>query len=172
MAGKRKRSRSGNGPRGGDQKRQRVSRWLSGKEPVIKQALLNQYYPRVLSLREYLLSRLPSTSKVRKKKICSLGKGIEAKEKNCNLAQFLDQTLVGVLKDAGHSEEERQQQWTTFSQQNSDDSHFANLSGIGVYSQVEVGAFLLIYGSLTRLLLECSIIIGLSRDIVDIILDY
>ena len=157
MAGKRKRKRSGIGPGAdieGNQKRQRTSGLLSGKEPVVKQALLNQYYQRVHSLREYLLSRLPTSSKIRRKKIISLGRKVADKEKDQKLAQFLDQTLVGVSKETGHSEEERQQQWIAFSQ-NADDSHLANLSGVGVYSQAEVG-FLILPIVFLLAISECS----------------
>lgn len=133
MAGKRKRKRPGQVE--GDQKRQKVS---SNSGLVVKDSLLAKFYPQVLSLREYLLSKLPKTSKVRRKKIISVGKKIDGKKTEQELAKFLDQTLVGVSKFKDLSQDERWKQWTTFSQRPDDSVSFANLSGVGTYSQTEV----------------------------------
>lgn len=138
MAGKRRRTRHGIE---GDQKRQKISGNTNGKDPVVKQALLAQYYPKVFSLREYLLSKLPTTSKIRRKKISKLGRhhDLGNGEHQSSLAQFLDQTLIGVLKDDGVPREERVQQWSSFSQRADIlDSNFGDLSGAGVFSQSEV----------------------------------
>lgn len=143
MAGKRKRRRSGRGDRGdqGDSKRQRISGALNSKDPIVKQAVLAQYYPRVLSLRQYLLSKLPSASKIRKKKILSVGRSPRPDGKDETVfSNFLDQTLVGVIEQKEVSSEERIQQWTSFSQR-ADTSDFANLSGVSIFSQSEVRTF-------------------------------
>jgi telomerase reverse transcriptase len=141
MAGKRKRTRNGNGNGigiGGEQKRQRIAGNINGKDPAVRQALLAQYYRRVFSLREYLLSKLPAASKIRRKKILKLENLGGAKDQSA-LAQFLDGTLVGVLKDDEVSQEERLRQWTSFSQRmDTSNSTFANLSGTGLFSQSEV----------------------------------
>ena len=140
MAGKRKRTRSGQGSQG-DNKRQRISGLSSSsKNSVIKQAVLVQYYPQVLSLREYLLSKLPSTSKIRRKKTVSVGRKPRPDGKDdTKFANLLDSTLVGVGKYKDASAEERLQQWNSFSQRiGNDDSNFANLSGVGIFSQSEV----------------------------------
>lgn len=137
MTGKRKRTRSGRSI-GADQKRQKVSANQNSKNPVIKHALLAQYYPQVLSLREYLLSKLPSSSKVRHNKILSVGRRPDSKESEQKLAKYLDQTLVGVLKEYEISPQERWRQWAAFSQIADDSTSFANLSGIALYSQSEV----------------------------------
>ena len=156
MAGKRKRTRNGKGIGigiGGDQKRQRIAGNTNGKDPVVRQALLAQYYRRVFSLREYLLSRLPATSKIRRKKILKLGRdqNLGDGEDQSALAQFLDGTLIGVLKDDEVSEEERVRQWTSFSQRvDTSNSTFANPSGAGLFSQSEVSNL-----SLFVDLLEC-----------------
>jgi telomerase reverse transcriptase len=137
MAGKRKRNRSGHGNERAN-KRQKVYGSLNGKDPVVKDALLSQYYPQVFSLREYLISKLPTASKIRRKKILSVGRKSEG-EKDQSLAEFLDQTLVGVLSCKDVSPEERLQQWTSFSQRNdTSDSNIGNLSGIWQFSMSEV----------------------------------
>ena len=135
MPGKRKRARP---THGGEQKRQRISSVLKLKEPVVRQALLAQYYPQVCSLREYLVWKLPASSKVRRKKILSVGRKQDASEKDRKLSDFLDQTLIGVSKCEGLSQEERWRQWTTFSQKPDDSASFADMSGGGFYSQSEV----------------------------------
>lgn len=107
----------------------------------MKHALLAQYYPRVLSLREYLLSKLPPTSKIRRKKILTVGcsLGGETRERDQALADALDKTLVGISKQGELSREERWQQWTSFSQKaDTSVSTLANISGIGLFSQPDV----------------------------------
>jgi len=137
MAGKRKRNRSGRADRG-DKKRQRTSGSLISQYPIVKQAVLDQYYPRVLSLREYLLSKLPTTSKARRKKLSYVGKKPRLDGKNeSEMSDFLDQTLIGVREYKDVSRDERTQQWTSFTQL-VDDSAFANLSVAGIFSQSEV----------------------------------
>ncbi|KAF4614304.1 hypothetical protein G7Y89_g15433 [Cudoniella acicularis] len=148
MAGKRKRKRPGNALERGE-KRQKVSSSSTAngsattKDPVVKQALLAQYYPRVFTLREYLLCKLPSTSKIRRKKIQCVGRGknSEHAEGDHNVSEFLDQTLVGELVCNERLREDQWRQWTVFSQR-ADDSNFANVSGVGGgYSQSEIVDF-------------------------------
>lgn len=143
MVGKRKRSRPGHESHGHD-KRQRISGVPDQKDPVIKSAVLARYYPQVLTLREYLLSKLPPASKIRRKKIRSVGRNAAAKEEDA-LAKHLDQTLVGVLKYKEISQEERLQQWSTFSQRvDTSDSNVENTSVIAAFSQVEVCRYLIL----------------------------
>jgi telomerase reverse transcriptase len=141
MAGKRKRNKHGIE---GDRKRQRICNNANGKAPVVKQAVLAQYYPQVFTLREYLLFKLPVTSKVRRKKVLNLKRehSIEGREDCGALSAFLDRTLVGVKESSEISPEERIQQWTSFSQKvDTSDSTFANLSGTGNFSQSEVSIY-------------------------------
>ena len=143
MTSKRKRQRSGNGSyiaTGGGHKRQRTSGIFKSKESVVKDAVLAQYYPKVTSLREYLVSKLPPTSKLRKKKILSLGKSHTSNLEGDNaFSKFLDQTIIGVRNTAEISPQERIQQWTSFSQRlDTSDSTLANITGAGIFSQSEV----------------------------------
>lgn len=145
MAGKRKRTRRGREDHGQD-KRQRISEFSSTKNPIIKSAVLAQYYHAVQTLREYLLSKLPATSKVRKRKILSVGRKLQVKEGEVALAKLLDETLVGVLKHPEVSQKDRAQQWNQFSQRlDTSDSNIGNTSGIGRFSQLEVGLKSCIY---------------------------
>jgi telomerase reverse transcriptase len=111
---------------------------------LVKQALLSQYYPKVLSLREYLLSKLPASSKVRRKKISAVKLRIrcdqvdETEFDGSCLTEYLDRTLVGVQEEES-PKDERWNQWTCFSQR-ADNSESTVRSGDGDedYSQSEV----------------------------------
>ena len=145
--GKRKRGKHGSS---------QVPKPSRSTEPLIKASVLAKYYPSVLTLRQYLLSRLPASSKARKKKIGyigtgsqSHGKGIksaEVKEKDSNshdrdleLGSLLDQTLVGVPKDAGMLDNRRVEKLHTFSQRSSNDDSAQDLvCGVESYCQDDV----------------------------------
>lgn len=78
--------------------------------------VLSRYYPRLLTLRQYLLEQLPPSSKARRRRIASLGQSSNAKadrsdrgldpkqdhdvDDNSVLVDLLDSTLVGVLKES------------------------------------------------------------------------
>jgi len=119
MAWKRKRSRQQSVQIGN--KRLRLSAPKQPNRELVKQALLSQYYPKVLTLREYLLSRLPTYSKVRRKKILAVKRPPrhdridQSEHGELSLAEYLDQTLVGVPEEAQPTDE-RWKQWTCFSQ--------------------------------------------------------
>lgn len=121
MAQKRRRTRLEQLTEPGN-KRLRISRSQPSNEKLVKQSLLSQYYPQVLTLREYLLSRLPISSKARRKKIASVkcrvqhGRVDEAQPEELSLARYLDQTLVGVPEGIEIPSDERWKQWVSFSQ--------------------------------------------------------
>lgn len=140
---KRKRNRQAAHGCGSDYKRQRTLAPLTtGKNSggAINQPVLVQYYPQVLSLRQYLISKLPSTSRIRRKKILSIGAKARPDGKDeTQFSSFLDQTLVGHRKLENIFEDERLQQWATFTQRaDTSDSGFANLTVSGIYSQSDV----------------------------------
>lgn len=142
MTRKRKRNTHGQGNRE-DGKRQRVSGSFNngnGKDPVVKNALLAQYYPRVVSLREYLLSKLPPTSKIRRKKILTVGRNpcAETRERDQALADALDRTLVGIPRHGDEGQEERSQLWASFSQWADVSKSTLGCVGEVVFSQSEV----------------------------------
>lgn len=90
--------------------------------------VLSRYYPRVVSLRQYLLEQLPSTSKARRRRIASLGKprhkdvekaaNGDSDESDKELAVLLDQTLIGVSKKTTSAAvvEARQREFAAFTQ--------------------------------------------------------
>lgn len=141
MGGKRKRTKHGIE---GDPKRQRIFGNPNGKDPVVKHAVLSQCYPQVFTLRDYLLFKLPATSKARRKKVLNLGRkqSLEDGKDWSALSTFLDLTLIGVMRNNEGSPKDRIQQWTSFSQKvDTSNSTFANLSGTGNFSQTEVSDY-------------------------------
>lgn len=86
----------------------------SGFRPIKAQAngepiphahpVISLYYPQVLTLRQYLLQQLPSSSKLRRRRIRSFkaAAGAAAEDKNATdqLANLLDTTLVGAPKES------------------------------------------------------------------------
>ena len=129
---------------------------------AIKHPLLSAYYPTVLTLRAYILSRLPATSKTRRRKILGLGEhsrvvplplessATPAKaEKEVEhgledlLANLLDTTLVGVLRRrTGEVDQSRVNDFKTFSQQVSPSAQ--STLGEGISSQSDVSQTLAI----------------------------
>ncbi|KAL1888087.1 Telomerase reverse transcriptase [Ceratocystis pirilliformis] len=65
---------------------------------ILDHAVLSHYFTRIQTLREYLLVQLPRSSRIRRKKIASLGTKPRANENDSSLeiAAFLDSTLVGI----------------------------------------------------------------------------
>lgn len=89
--------------------------------------VLSRYYPRVVTLRQYLLDELPFTSKARQRRIASLGKpprsdveetaNGDRDERDKALALLLDQTLIGVFKKTTSAVvEARQRDFAAFTQ--------------------------------------------------------
>ena len=110
-------------------------------------AVLNQLYPRVCSLRGYILSRLPPTSRIRRRKVAAVGRaeGSPApaiSEVERSLAALLDDALVGVSAEpvCDAPADNRWEHWTTFSQKG-DESYVTLSDGIAgsKFSQTEVG---------------------------------
>ncbi|KAK8126658.1 RNA-directed DNA polymerase [Apiospora kogelbergensis] len=78
----------------------------------VKHAVLDQYYPQLLTLRDYVLLKLPTTSRIRRKKIASTGSSAnisndETTDIERAVGQVLDTTIVGVT---------HQTQWARYSQ--------------------------------------------------------
>lgn len=163
MARKRKRSHAATGTDTDNRtgltdlnKRQKASGDTHRKDPPVKQALLAKYYPNVLCLRDYLLSKLPVSSKVRRKKLLSVGHKTptniedqgeddhDEKDEDHLLGDFLDSTLIGVSSNHDLSQENRLKEWVSFSQKGDISvSTIANSSGNDVYSQSEIVDFVI-----------------------------
>jgi hypothetical protein len=77
--------------------------------PDVHHNVLSCFYPRVCTLRNYLLACLPATSRVRRRKLTTFGKD--------DAASILDACLVGVLKQPSLSiKESRKVDFAAFTQ--------------------------------------------------------
>lgn len=104
--------------------------------------LLEQCYAQVVTLRKHILSRLPSSSRLRRKKISTLGQSADAGEVEARVSSLLDTTLVCSTKREEQQHEDsdtRWKQWLSFSQKG--DESYVTLAGgpeASMYSQSEV----------------------------------
>ncbi|KAJ6147666.1 Telomere reverse transcriptase [Penicillium chrysogenum] len=84
--------------------------------------VISLYYLQVVPLREYLLQQLPVTSKSRRRRILTLDsrEDQETNAQSQTLAELLDSTLVGVLKESSPTlNSERQKQYSSFNESQS-----------------------------------------------------
>lgn len=83
--------------------------------------VISLYYREVLTLRHYLLRQLPISSKLRRRRIASLGSSTAAEHGETQpLAELLDATLVGVLKQPSPKiDSGRQRDYRAFTQSQS-----------------------------------------------------
>ena len=125
---------------------------------AVDHALLKQYYSQTTTLREYVLTRLPTASRLRRKKIASVGRAPPSlspttrqwTEGEITLARLLDTTLVAsrdpsgseIVDEAKSIPNLRWEQWVRFSQRGGDESYVSLSDGLrnSLYSQAEVGA--------------------------------
>ncbi|POS72887.1 telomerase reverse transcriptase [Diaporthe helianthi] len=124
---------------------------------VVKHALLAQYYPVTLTLRQYVLKSLPASSKIRRRKIDAVGEADQAAAQDAqtgaqhsddDLARLLDTTLVAAHSHPTSFKEAqpdgRFQRWSEYSQK-VDDSR-VSLSGVASspeYCQTEIVDFII-----------------------------
>ncbi|RYO73581.1 hypothetical protein DL764_010545 [Monosporascus ibericus] len=98
----------------------------------IQHAMLEQFYPQVRNLRDYVLSKLPPSSRLRRKKVALVGKVGESpnstlSEVEQSVGALLDSTLIGISeKPSCGSTDDRWEQWTAFSQKG--DESYVTLS--------------------------------------------
>lgn len=124
------------------------------RSPIVVRELLSQYYPSTHTLRQHLLDSLPTSSRLRRRKIASLGQA-DSRSKHSPWAQSkshehditveavceaLDNVLVCTVEPPGpQPDRKRQQQWTDFSQQrDADDSRVSTSSTNPEFCQSEV----------------------------------
>ncbi|KAK4128774.1 hypothetical protein N657DRAFT_629813 [Parathielavia appendiculata] len=150
-ARKRSRSRSGSrsrdfGPRL-DRPAKHPKRGPEPADAVVKHGLLAQYYPEIQTLRQYALSKLPPSSRIRRRRIASLGLGPPSPERPCTeeeaaLGELLDSTIVTRRQQAEANHDHRWEQWAGFSQKG-DESYVTLSDGLkgSIYSQSEIVDF-------------------------------
>ncbi|KAK2592858.1 Telomerase reverse transcriptase [Conoideocrella luteorostrata] len=93
----------------------------------VKRDLLGQTYTTCLTLRQYALLKLPSSSRLRRKKIAYLGRGDCITELEAKVSKFLDSTLVCSCKAISQNDDATFDEWLAFSQRG--DDSLVSLSG-------------------------------------------
>jgi hypothetical protein len=121
-------SHTGAGPR---KKAKRAAKPSAASTPIgPDHPVLQRLYPKVLTLRNYLLSRLPKSSKNRRRRLSQLGLGTPAQDDtstrdvDIRLGQLLDSTLIGCFspvapRDFAQELKERDRDIENFTQQRS-----------------------------------------------------
>lgn len=111
-----------------------------------RHAVISQYYPSVLSLRQYMLAKLPSSSRIRRKKISTAGRASQSSDGGVNeieksVGRLLDTTLIGLPEQTKSNAEDLWDQWTSFSQRG-DESTVTLSNGLAgaAFSQSEVSS--------------------------------
>ncbi|KAJ6121653.1 Telomere reverse transcriptase [Penicillium capsulatum] len=72
--------------------------------------VISLYYRELWTLRQYLLHQLPSSSKLRRRRIASLGVHKTTESRDEPLVALLDSTLVGVLKQSSPKDDSARRQ--------------------------------------------------------------
>ncbi|CAK7270640.1 Telomerase reverse transcriptase [Sporothrix epigloea] len=103
------------------------------KPPAIQRDLLARFFPRVETLRDYLLTQLPSSSRLRRKKLSSVGRGADATAIEQLLGHVLDTTLVACAGGGQDScllasDQDRERMHQTFSQTKRADESYVTVS--------------------------------------------
>ncbi|KAL7761636.1 hypothetical protein ACKLNR_008171 [Fusarium oxysporum f. sp. zingiberi] len=108
----------------------------------VRRDLLERHYGRVTSLREYVLSQLPHGSRLRRKKVASIGEANDAGEIEKTLSRLLDTSLVCFAHQEADNDDTRWEQWLAFSQRE-DESYVSLSDGIAgsIFSQNEIVDF-------------------------------
>lgn len=128
-----------------ENKRQPGSQRQDVKALQVKHAVLNQYFIQLLTLRDYVLQELPTTSRIRRKRIASVGlvqsPEIEVSDIERSVGELLDSTLVGLTGQAKPApDSSRLEKWASFTQKG-DESYVTLSDGLAgaAYSQSDVG---------------------------------
>jgi telomerase reverse transcriptase len=113
---------------------------------TIEHRLLSRYYPRLQTLRQYFLSKLPSSSRIRRKKLSFIGlvtntSGQTSEDIQSTLGRWLDSILVGTAEGVDTPQDQRWERWVSASQRGGDDSHLMLSGGAAgsKFIQAEVG---------------------------------
>ncbi|KAJ4344797.1 Telomerase reverse transcriptase [Didymosphaeria variabile] len=154
-----KRKRNGPEPAVGRTPRSKKARLATDQSPVatpaIEHPVLSRLYPGVLSLRHYLLSRLPASSKLksRRRKISQLGihpgqGDIAPRGIDLELGELLDTTLVGVIpssraKKPEEATRERDGDLESFTQEVAASNGSAGTFKPGYFLQAEIVDFVI-----------------------------
>ncbi|CAJ2501650.1 Uu.00g045030.m01.CDS01 [Anthostomella pinea] len=142
--GKRKRATSARGGVSEDEPPTKRGKTTVGPEQSLssqnQHAVLNQFYPQVSTLRNYVLSKLPSSSRIRRKKVTAVGargKSLDTSlsDVECSLGALLDTTLVGIPENPKDDGDSRVEGWRNFSSQKGDESYVTLSNGIAGFAE-------------------------------------
>ncbi|KAJ5358817.1 uncharacterized protein N7496_011230 [Penicillium cataractarum] len=99
---------------------------VSQEDQITTHPVISLYYRQLLTLRQYLLRQLPASSKLRRRRIvslrplASLSTAERGEDSVSPLADLLDTTLVGVLKEpSAKVDSDRQRDYRAFTQSQS-----------------------------------------------------
>ena len=109
--------------------------------PQVQHAVLSHYYSHVFTLRNYVLSRLPVTSRLRRKKVAAIGvinKSPDAPLSDMGqaLGSILDSTLIGVPDGLQSPADNRLEGWKAFSQK-ADESYVTLSDGVAGFVETQ-----------------------------------
>lgn len=145
-----KRSRGLEKPCGDDSLTERAVKRVKGVDKTSNQRspvshpLLSRLFPHLQTLRDYVLSRLPASSRLRRKKIASVGLQSESKVSVTDIelavARLLDATVVACSPQPEAPHDDRWGKWNSFSQKG-DESYVTLSDGYegASFCQTEVG---------------------------------
>ena len=107
---------------------------------AVTHPVLSQYYASVSTLREYVLSRLPSTSRIRRNKVRRVGRGPgPLTERETRLSHLLDTTWVGAPEISREQLDDRWNGRVPYSQTNEESNvTLSDVLGNSTFSQAEV----------------------------------
>lgn len=106
------------------------------RDSPVNRDLLQQAYRVVQTLRDYVLCKLPSSSRLRRKKIASLGQRQDASEVESSLARVLDTTLVCSSELEPKGDDGVYKQYLSFSQRG-DESYVTLSDGTSASADVQ-----------------------------------
>lgn len=117
----------------------------------VQHAVLIQYYSQIHTLRDWVLAKLPKSSKIRRKKIANLGLDAPSAGKTAwsgeeiAIGELLDSTLVALrhikrtqCHDKPEELDQRWEKWIAFSQGCGGDESYVTLSGGNRKESVEL----------------------------------
>ncbi|KAG6228390.1 hypothetical protein E4U26_001037 [Claviceps purpurea] len=137
---------------------------------AVKRHLLTEAYATVLTLREYALHKLPSSSRLRRKKLKLLGRGENATNAERKISYFLDSTLICSCNAVTvcQGKDATLEQWLSFSQ-NGDDSRVTISGGTPTAEHTQAELLLLLGKSgqqiMLNLLTEWSIFVAVDAGV-------
>ncbi|KAJ6790258.1 hypothetical protein PWT90_09861 [Aphanocladium album] len=108
----------------------------------LQRDLLELFYPHCATLRKYILDSLPQTSRLRRRKIESLGTDAGRCDLEKDLCRLLDSTLVCYHQLTPDTADNRWEQWLSFSQKG-EDSTVSLTGNSSIYSQSEIIDFVI-----------------------------